>query len=129
MKKFITLAMVLLLMFSLTLTGCGSKVEEPAVTEDPAAEVTGVSQEDLNAKYNEVVTFYGEVFAVVDELGLYGTDADFTEHMDTVNHSIAALGEAIMAGGTTEEANAEMYAVLDEIQVDLENTKGLAESM
>jgi len=137
MKKFMALMMVLLLMFSMMLTGCGGgaeepAAEEPAATEEPAAEEPAaeeISKNDLSIKYNEVATLYNEVFTLMNEKGIYGVEENTTAALDTLNSTMVGLGEAIAADDLSAEQKESIYASLDDILTGLGDMKAAAESM
>ena len=131
MKKIMTLLMVLLLMFSMMLTGCGGGTEEPAATDEPAAteEPAGISKKELSIKYNEVATLYNEAYTLLNEKGIYGTEPETTEALDGLNSTMVELASAIEADDLSAENKQIVADSLDSILVELENMKTIAENM
>lgn len=119
MKKFTTLALVLLLMFSLTLAGCGGGTEDPAATVDPSVEEDAViTQEDLVSQYNIFAELFNELDPAFTESGIYDTNPELKANMDKAYGLIGMYEEIIASGLITEEETAELYG---EIQANIES--------
>ena len=130
MKKIITLIMVLLLMFSITLTGCGGGTEEPAATQDPAVEEEAgaeatISKEDLIAKYNECSTVFNEVEGVLVENGTYDVEADVKAGMDSIYDLLDKAEVVVQSDDITDEERAAVY---DELQTYVDQMNGFKDT-
>lgn len=129
MKKNITLIVVLLLMVSITLTGCGGGTEEPAATPDPAVEVaatpdpaveadaTTISKEELIAKYNECSALFNEVEDALVKNGTYDVKADVKADMDYIYE---LLGKAEVVIQSDDLSDEEAVSVYDELQTHID---------
>ena len=124
MKKFMTLILVLLLMFSIGLTGCGGDAEAP-VAEETATDA--ITHKDLAIKYNEAATLYNEVFTLMSEEGIYGTNPTRTETLDNLNATMVELYPVLEAKDSPQEDIDLFYAALDQIIVGLEMMKAEVE--
>lgn len=115
MKKNIVFIMVLLLMFTITLTGCGGGTDEPVSNSDATvekeADVT-ISKEDLIAKYNECSVLFNEVDGALVKNGTYDTDADVKAQMDTI-YDLLDKAEVVVQSDLSEE---EIVSVHHELQ-------------
>jgi len=131
MKKIMTLMMVLLLIFSVALTGCGGDTEEPAAeeptaTEEPAAEESGaITQEDLMVKYNEAAELFMEVDDALVKNGTYDVDADAKAAMDYISEFLDKAVVVVQSDEITEE---EMTPVNDEIQALIDQMNGFKDT-
>lgn len=131
MKKIITLITVLLLMFSITLTGCGGGTEEPAAAADPAveepaeADAATISREDLFAKYNECSTVFNEVEGILLENGTYDVEADVKAGMDSIYDLLDKAEVVVQSEDVTDEERAAVY---DELQTYVDQMNGYKEA-
>ncbi len=135
-----SLLLVLLLMSSVVLTGCGGDAEEASNTAEPAAAEEAaapasdaasdeITTEMLSQKYNEVAAQYNVVYTTSNEKGLYGTDEDITNLLDSLHTTMANLAPVIQAGDSSAEDNQVYYDNLDNILVELGNVQSALESM
>ena len=130
MKKFITMSAVLLLMFSLMLTGCGGGTEEPAaaeeptVTEEPVAEDT-ITVDDIGAKYNEAAELFTELDDALLNNGTYDANPDVKASMD---YNIDFLDKAVVVIQSGEMTEDEMPAVYSELQVLVDQMNGFKDT-
>jgi len=127
MKKSIALILVLLLMFSVAMTGCGGGTEDPAAAPDPAAgsEAPSISKQDLIAKYNECSTVFNEVEGAFVENGIYDTEADVKAGMDSIYDLLGMAEVVVQSDDVTDE---ERVAVYDELQTYIDQMNGLKET-
>jgi hypothetical protein len=114
MKKIVALSMVLLLMFSFALIGCGGS-EEPAASADPAVEEDVVVEEDapvtraeLIAEYNVLAELFNEVEAILIEQGAYEGDPEIGNVMDDV-YDYLGMAAVVLESEITEEETAAVY--------------------
>jgi len=119
MKKNITLIVVLLLVVSITLTGCGGGTEEVAATPDPAveADATTISKEELFAKYNECSALFNEVEDALVKNGTYDVEADVKADMDYIYE---LLGKAEVVVQSDDLSDEEAVSVYDELQTHID---------
>ena len=127
MKKSIALILVLLLMFSVAMTGCGGGSDDPAAAPDPAAgsEAPSISKQDLIAKYNECSTVFNEVEGAFVENGIYDTEADVKAGMDSIYDLLGMAEVVVQSDDVTDE---ERVAVYDELQTYIDQMNGLKET-
>jgi len=123
MKKSIALILVLLLMFSVAMTGCGGGTEDPAAAPDPAAgsEAPSISKQDLIAKYNECSTVFNEVEGAFVENGIYDTEADVKAGMDSI-YDLLGMAEVVVQ--SDDITDVERVAVYDELQTYIDQMNG-----
>lgn len=117
MKKFSTLIVVLLLLFSITMTGCGSGAVDAV---DPEAEAIASNNEYMQEKFDEMTALGMELAnAYMENAEVLGYSA---EEMQTVYDTVVAQLEAANAnhqsildgGGYDDEAlTAQMEEVVD----------------
>lgn len=131
MKKIMTLMMVLLLLFSVALTGCGGDTEEPAAeepaaTEEPAAEESSaITQEDVMVKYNEAAELFTELDGALLNNGTYDANADVKASMDSI---IEFLDKAVVVVQSDEITEEEMDPVYDELQSLVDQMNGFKDT-
>lgn len=118
--------MILLLMFSITLVGCGGGTEEPAAEETATDKIT---KEMLTTSFNDVVALYNEVYTMANDKGIYGTDQTVTDTLNGLNNTMTNLAPVIQADDSSDEDNQVYYDSLGEILVELDNMKTALESM
>ena len=119
MKKIITLALVVLLMFALTLTGCGGGTDEPEVVPDSAVEDDAdLTQEDLVSQYNIFAALFTELDAEFTENGIYDTNEELKANMDHAYELTGMYAEIIGSVELTDEEITELYA---EIQANIDS--------
>lgn len=122
MKKIITLMLVLLFMFSITLTGCGGDTEEPAAAPEVETEAT-ITMEQLGEKYNEVATLFNELDGVLLENGTYDSDETVKTQMDTIIDTLDKAAPVIQANNMTDEDITTYYEVFDTFLIALNDMK------
>ena len=127
MKKSITLILVLLLMFSVALTGCGGGTEDPEAAPDPAveSEAPTIIKQDLIAKYNECSTVFNEVEGAFVENGTYDAEADVKAGMDSIYDLLGAAEVVVQSDDITDE---ERDAVYDELQTYIDQMNGFKDT-
>ena len=119
MKKIITLALVVLLMFALTLTGCGGGTDEPEVAPDSLVEDdAALTQEDLVSQYNIFAALFTELDAAFTENGTYDTNEELKANMDHAYELTGMYAEIIGSVELTDEEITELYA---EIQSNIDS--------
>ena len=119
MKKFTTLALILLLMLSLTLAGCGGGTDEPAVVDTPVVEDATVTKDDLIDAYNEYATLFNELDAAFTEIGIYETNEELKTNMDKIYDRLGLYPDVIQSDIITDEEIVALY----------EETKGNIDSL
>jgi predicted small lipoprotein YifL len=115
MKKSIALILVLLLMLSVAMTGCGGGTEDPAA----GSEAPSISKQDLIAKYNECSTVFNEVEGAFVENGIY--DAEAKAGMDAIYDLLGAAEVVVQSDDITDE---ERIAVNEELQTYIDQMNG-----
>ena len=129
MKRFMTLILVLLLMFSITLTGCGGE-EAPADATDPGVEEeadaeASVSKKDIIAKFNVLADLFNELDAAFVENGTYDTEADVKAAMD---YNYDYLEKAAVVVESDEVTDEERAILSDEFQIYIDEMNGFKDT-
>jgi|LSQX01.1.fsa_nt_gb predicted small lipoprotein YifL len=121
MKKSIALILVLLLMLSVAMTGCGGGTEDPAA----GSEAPSISKQDLIAKYNECSTVFNEVEGAFVENGIYDAEADVKAGMDAIYDLLGAAEVVVQSDDITDE---ERIAVNEELQTYIDQMNGFKDT-
>lgn len=123
MKKIVTLMMVLLLVFAITLTGCGGGTDEPATTPDQETEEVAeatITQADLIEQYNACASLFNELDELLAGYGIYDDEAEVKANMDAVYELLGMAEVVVQSEDLTDD---ESLAVYDEMQekIDMMN--------
>jgi len=118
MKKIITLALILLLMFTLMLTGCGGGSEEPVVEEPAVEDTASVTKEDLMAQYNVFATLFNELDTPFAESGIYDTNVELKANMDHAYELLGVYEVLVQSDEVTDDERVELF---NEIQLNIDS--------
>jgi len=123
MKKIAILMMVLLLVFAITLTGCGGGTDEPATTPgqetEEGAEAT-ITQADLVEQYNACATLFNEMDELLAGWGIYDDEAEVKATMDAVYELLNMAEVVVPSEGLTDDEIVAVYGEMQE-KIDLMN--------
>lgn len=128
MKKFMTLILVLLLVFSIGLTGCGGGTEEPADTPDSTVEEDAgatVSKDELMEQYNVFAQLFNEVDGALTDNGTYDVDEDVKAMMDSL---FDYLDKAMVVADSDVITDEERALVYDEFQTYIDQINGIKDT-
>ena len=129
MKKIIAVTMTLLLLLSITLTGCSSSTDKatstPADTSTSTVQDTSASADtssttqdaaktnELSKKYNAAVVLFNEVNDACKGNGTYDSVADVKLVLDKYNATLAAIAGEIQGGNMKDEDIDTYFTVID----------------